>query len=232
VLTLQAAVLSLVVLAPGPGALPPATTATELLVRGEQALADLEYDLAAEELMRAATAPDATDAQRLRAHLLAGTANRVAGKDVDAQINFRYVLSRAPETQLPANSPPKVLSFFEAVRQDLLAQNEAARQAAAQQALQAHGEPERRDGGAPADDVSPAPPSGFPLAWVVAGSGAALAVIAGGTLGAVEIYLADASAPGDARGTAQMIGMGATGVLAVGTVAAAGGGIWAALGTE
>lgn len=102
-------------------------SAAELLARGEAALADLEYEAAAEELMRAASAPDATAELRLQAHLKAGIANRILGRDVDARLNFRSVLLAAPETRLPEGTTPKVLSFFESVRQEVELEHAAPR---------------------------------------------------------------------------------------------------------
>lgn len=102
------------------------TSAGELLRRGEKALAELEYEQAAEDLMRAASAADATPAQRHQAHLKAGIANRILGRDVDARLNFRAVLLAAPDTQLPEGTPPKVLSFFESVRQEVLLERQSA----------------------------------------------------------------------------------------------------------
>lgn len=90
-------------------------------------MADLEYEAAAEDLMRAAAAADATDEQRLQAHLLAGIANRILGRDVDARLNFRSVLLAAPQTRLPEGTSPKVLSFFETVRQEVELERRAPR---------------------------------------------------------------------------------------------------------
>ena len=100
-------------------------TAGELIARGEKLFADLEYDAAAAELMRAAAAPDASAAQRVHAHLLAGVANRVAGRDAEARLNFRNVLFAAPSPRLPEGTSPKVGSFFEAVRQEVDAERAA-----------------------------------------------------------------------------------------------------------
>lgn len=76
--------------------------------------------------MLAATDPAATDDEKLRAHLLAGIAHRVLGKDLDARVSFRYVLLHAPATTLPADSPPKVALFFESIRQELEAERAVA----------------------------------------------------------------------------------------------------------
>lgn len=199
-------------------------TATELLLRGEKALADLEYDLAAEELMRAATAPDATPEQRLRAHLLAGTANRIAGHDVDAQINFRYVLTNAPATTLPEGTPPKVLTFFEAVRQQLQAESRPTPMPLpAPTPTPTENTPSAPSAPAPATSSGGA----FPLGLAVAGSGAAIAALGAVGLIGAEVYLMDPSADGGTRGAVQTLGVVSAGVLGVGAVAAAVGvGLW------
>jgi hypothetical protein len=141
--------------------------AAELLARGESLLEDLEYDLAAEELMRAAAARDATPAQRTRAHLLAGIANRIAGRDVDARLSFRNVLLAAPDTELPENTSPKVRAFFEAVRQEVAAER------AAEVAGGSGSSPAAAPGGLPPPDRRPSA-----LPWVVAGTAGAGAVAA------------------------------------------------------
>jgi hypothetical protein len=95
------------------------TTAADHLLAGEQAMEALEYEMATYEFMSVAVDPTATEAQRLQAHLRAGFAHRVLGKDTDARLSFRYVLQRAPQTHLPADTPPKVFFFFESVRQEI-----------------------------------------------------------------------------------------------------------------
>ena len=222
-----ASILVFLALQTGPAATAPVApaagpTTAELIERGEKALADLEYDLAAEELMRAATAPDATPEQRLRAHLLAGTANRIAGHDVDAQINFRYVLTNAPDTRLPEGTPPKVLAFFEAVRQQVQSENRSA---------SAVSPPQSTPTPAPAPEAAPATNAAgaFPLGLAVTGAGAAIAALGAAGLIGAEVYLMDPSADGGTRGSVQTLGVVSAGVLGVGLVAAiAGGALWGA----
>jgi hypothetical protein len=105
-------------------------SATELLSRGDALLADLEYEEAAEELMRAASAPDATEDQRMEAHLKAGIAHRIVGRDVEARLNFRTVLLARPDTRLPPGTSPKVLTFFESVREEVVLERQGAPKAA------------------------------------------------------------------------------------------------------
>jgi hypothetical protein len=160
------------------------STAVELLARGEKLLADLEYDAAAAELMRAAAAPDATDAQRVRAHLLAGVANRVAGRDADARLNFRNVLFAAPGTRLPEGTSPKVASFFEAVRQEVEAERAAGKTKSVQVAPLAPDAAPASKGAAPARSTTPPPDARTRAgAWpyLIAGAGG-IATVGAGTV--------------------------------------------------
>lgn len=155
------------------------STAAELLARGEKLLAELEYDAAAAELMRAAAAPDANEAERLKAHLLAGIANRVAGRDTEARLNFRNVLLAAPDTHLPEATSPKVLSFFEAVRQEVDAERASRPNAAITSADASAPAPLKSEAGEPANARTP-PPDPRPTAgswpFLIAGAGATVTV--------------------------------------------------------
>jgi len=90
------------------------------LTAGRDAYEALEYEAASFEFMSVTIDPAATEDQRLQAHLGAGMANRIIGRDTDARLNFLYVLKRRPDHALPADAPPKVLFLFEAVRQEVL----------------------------------------------------------------------------------------------------------------
>ena len=61
----------------------------------------------------------------VQANLLAGIANRISGHDVEARVNFRYVLLRKPDWQLDEQTPPKVALFFAGIRQELIAEKSA-----------------------------------------------------------------------------------------------------------
>src|SRR5207248_11545105 len=94
--------------------------ADDRIAHGQALLDALEYDAAGEELEALATdGGDVSDDVRLRAHLLAGVAHHISGKDTDASLDFRYVLLRAPTTTLPSDTPPKVRVFFDAINQEL-----------------------------------------------------------------------------------------------------------------
>ncbi len=90
------------------------------LNRGKAAIAELEYEVAAEELMAVATAPAATEAEKVEANLLAGVVHRILGNNVEAKLHFMYVLTREPKTQLPPGQPPKVTGFYELVREEAI----------------------------------------------------------------------------------------------------------------
>jgi hypothetical protein len=173
-------------------------TAADHLLAGEQAMEALEYEMATYEFMSVAVDPEATEAQRLQAHLRAGFAHRVLGKDTDARLSFRYVLQRAPQTRLPADTPPKVFFFFESVRQEIEADRGAG-----------------MTGGAPvptttaASSTSTAPPAattdgdGPGVALVAGGllatAGALAAITSGGFALMLEQQVSDPTAPGQER---------------------------------
>ncbi len=152
--------------------------------RGKAALENLEYQTAADELMIAASDKGATKAQRFEANLYAGMANVVIGHDVQARLNFLHVLQREPDHQLPPDTPPKILSFFELVRDEVKFTTGAAH---------------------PPDPVAPAktPAGGVPwMLWagggaLVLGALAATAVLGQALL--VEQLLSTPSSPGDVR---------------------------------
>jgi hypothetical protein len=72
-------------------------TPGERLDRATGALEALEFAQAADEAGFVISDPAATEQQRIDANLIAGTANRVVGRDVEARLNFRYVLNTRPE---------------------------------------------------------------------------------------------------------------------------------------
>ena len=121
-LTLSNVFLAMLIASQAPAAKP----VSEHIDAGEASLENLEYGEATQELMLALSDPRATEAELLRANLLAGIANRVLERNVEARLNFHYVLSRAPQTQLPPNTSPKIASFFQLVRREVEAGKPAA----------------------------------------------------------------------------------------------------------
>jgi hypothetical protein len=87
----------------------------------EQALeaeAALEYGTAAVHWESAVQmAPD--EATKIEDHLRAGIARRIVGDDAMARLHFIYVLRRQPARTLDADQPPRILDFFELVRDEV-----------------------------------------------------------------------------------------------------------------
>lgn len=198
------------------------TSPADRLRAGEEAMEGLEYESATYAFMAVAVGPDASEAERIQAHLRAGFAHRVLGKDTDARLNFRYVLQRAPTTRLPADTPPKVLFFFESVRQELEADR-----ASATPSVPVSGP----GAGSPTDAVD-APINGALIGGgVLAGVGAVSALAAGLVAVSFDQQLADPATDGAVRtgiidagrmslivaGVAAVVGVAGGAVMALGT---------------
>ena len=97
-------------------------SAEEQLEKARTAYDELEYEVAASEMMFVATRDDASEAQKVEANLYAGMANVIMGREVRARLNFRYVLAREPDTTLPAGTSPKVTSFFGLVKEEVMSE--------------------------------------------------------------------------------------------------------------
>ncbi len=100
----------------GPPQAPPSSGLDAALDEARAACRALDYDICAERALDVVADKRATDAQRFVAHGLAGEANRVMGKDVEARLSFRWILMRDPDAQLPPDTSPKIMTFFELVR--------------------------------------------------------------------------------------------------------------------
>lgn len=87
-----------------------------------KAAAELEYELALSELELGLATEGISEGQRLQAHYRAGVVCRIIGKDVDARNHFMWVLRREPSITVPDDTPPKIRLFFEAAREDALAE--------------------------------------------------------------------------------------------------------------
>ena len=94
-------------------------SAQDRIDRGKAALENLDYDAAADEFTFAAVHKDATLEERVQANLYAGIAHRILGRDVDAKLNFVFVLKQAPETQLPPGTQPKISNFYDLIRLEI-----------------------------------------------------------------------------------------------------------------
>ncbi len=90
-----------------------------MLARAAAYEADLEYELALDELRTALEHPAISDEQALDAHLRAGAISRIMDRNVEARAHLLYVLKRRPDLALPARyRSPRVSSFFEVIRDE------------------------------------------------------------------------------------------------------------------
>jgi len=99
----------------------PLPTVAEHMERARLAEQKLDYDVAAELWSALVARRDLTPEQRFEANLNAGRVHRILGRDTEARMNFLYVLRQQPGYRLPPSMPPKVVDFFELVRQEVLA---------------------------------------------------------------------------------------------------------------
>jgi hypothetical protein len=190
----------------------------ERISRARAALDALEYEQAATELMLVVGDSEATEEQRFEANVLAGSANRVLGRDMEARLNFRYVLLRDRAFQLPPDTPPKVSSFFELVRGEVEGERPSSEAGTA-----AASEPS-----ALVVTEAPGPPM-LPLALL--GAGGALVVLGAGAALMAEVALAEPTArPLAEVDRFQLAGRVGLAAVAIGAVAASGGGALLALG--
>jgi hypothetical protein len=195
-----------------------APSVAQRIAKGESELHSLDYEAAADDLLAAAADESATDDERLQANLLGGIANRIVGREVEARLNFRYVLLRHPETQLPPDTPPKVTGFFALVKQEIAA--------------------ERATTTTPASPA-PAPPAPAPstpqvagplVPWFVIGGGGVLAAAAAVVAVSCEATLeSDETAKFAERNTVLDVGRGAMVLGVVGVLVAGAGGAWLAV---
>lgn len=185
-------------------------TAAERIARGKEALQNLEYEAAAEELTIVAVQKEATTEERVEANLYAGIAHRVLGRDVDAKLNFVYVLTHAPQTELPAGTPPKIQNFYDLIRFEL--------------------EQNRRVSPPPvasAADVTPVVPQkglgAFPLTTLaIAASAGGVALLSGAVALGADAVMAAPDAAGEVKEAAVFIGVPSLAISALGAVVAVG----------
>ena len=109
-------------------------TVAEKLEEARAVYDDLEYLDASQRYMEIIVDPRATDEHLLEANMYSGIIQRVLGNSVEARLHFAKVLRMKPDAKLPDNQAPKIVVFFDLVRQDLqsevavppVEQNEAA----------------------------------------------------------------------------------------------------------
>ena len=168
------------------------------LEAARSAEADLDYATARALIAAVLHSDQATSAQLLQAHVLAGQIERTAGNDGLAREHFLVVLRAEPTWALPADVPPKVAMFFELVRQDVVAE---------QPVVVVVAPPE------PAAVAAP------PIAGIVVTSVAGAAVVAGVVVGVLgEGQFAQSSAPWDARSAGRTMALAGWSTTTLGVV--------------
>lgn len=180
-----------------------APTVASALEEARTAEAELDYQAAKRLLAGVFTRADVADDELMEAHLLAGQIERILGNDVEARLHYLVVLRRDATVVLPDGTPPKVLSFFELVREEVKGEQQA----------EAKLTP-------PPPEAAPPPPTeaGLPVAPVVAGIGGLLAIIGLGTGVTGELLFAQQDAAFDDRVAGRNVALAGWGTAALGAV--------------
>jgi hypothetical protein len=192
-------------------------SAAARIAKGNAALEALEFDEAADILMQVVVDPNATDDERFEANLLAGTAHRILGHDDEARLCFRYVILKRPAFRMNPAKSPKVVQFFDLVRQEVEAENAAHA-----------GMNQERPTSTNPPVVAADAESGSVLPAVLVGGGA-LTLVAGAALVAfAEVSLGEPHTA-EAQESLVWTGRGGLIVASAGAIAAAGGvALWGA----
>jgi hypothetical protein len=207
-------------------------TVGERLTRARAAEANLEYQVAADELLAVISDPQATPPELLEANLRAGIVQRVLGNDVEARLHFVYVFQRMPDAELPAGQPPKIAAFFELVRQEVIGAQRPA--PVPQPPPEPAAEPEIETRKVAPEGKVRAVPTRRPLLdrplFLAGGAALGVGLVATGAMIALaaigESTYADADLETDARKDGQLYGQGGwIGAIAGGSVAAVGAGL-------
>jgi len=178
------------------------------LADAKAAEADLDYQRAKILLVSLLNRSDLGEQQKLEARFLAGQIERILGNDTEARLHFFSVLTKNPDYPLAADTPPKVSTFFELVREEV---RERRRQEEALAKKQAEPPSE------------PPKASGPPLGAIVAGSGAAI-LVAGGAAGVFgEVMFAATDTPFKNRATGRTLALVGWAGAAVGALVGVGG---------
>ena len=96
-----------------------AGTPAEDLAEAKGAEAELDYQRAKILLVGLLDRPDLSETESLEAHYLAGQIERILGNDTEARLHFMSVLNKQPDWPLATETPPKVRTFFELVREEV-----------------------------------------------------------------------------------------------------------------
>jgi hypothetical protein len=116
---------------------PASPSAEAALARAEAECADLDYENCAESAMLVVVDPQASIEERTRARFIAGSAQRIIGKDVDARMTFRALILEAPDFTPPDDTPAKVAQFYALVLSEIAGERAALSSAPA---TRAHGD--------------------------------------------------------------------------------------------
>jgi hypothetical protein len=185
-----------------------AGTPAEDLAEARSAEAELDYQRAKILLVGLLDRGDLSETESLEAHYLAGQIERILGNDTEARLHFMSVLNKQPEWPLAAETPPKVRTFFELVREEVKERRRAE-------------EANKVEAKAPVP--APAPKGPPVLGIAVAGGGAAVMVagLVGGVAG--EMMFAQTDAAFEDRAVARTLAIGGWTAAAVGALVGAGG---------
>lgn len=185
-----------------------AGTPAEDLAEARSAEAELDYQRAKILLVGLLDRADLSETESLEAHYLAGQIERILGNDTEARLHFMSVLNKQPEWPLAAETPPKVRTFFELVREEVKERRRAE-------------EANKIEAKAPVP--APAPKGPPVLGIAVAGGGAAVMVVGlvGGVAG--EMMFAQTDAAFEDRAVARTLAIGGWTAAAVGALVGAGG---------
>ncbi len=185
-----------------------AGTPAEDLAEARSAEAELDYQRAKILLVGLLDRADLSETESLEAHYLAGQIERILGNDTEARLHFMSVLNKQPEWPLAAETPPKVRTFFELVREEVKERRRAE-------------EANKVEAKAPVP--APAPKGPPVLGIAVAGGGAAVMVagLVGGVAG--EMMFAQTDAAFEDRAVARTLAIGGWTAAAVGALVGAGG---------
>jgi tetratricopeptide (TPR) repeat protein len=204
-----------------------------------QAESNLDYDVALIELQQVIADGRATDAQLMKAHYRAGIICRVLDKNVEAEQHLKAALRKNPNLLPPPGASPKIVSFFNTVRESVQAEielnarierakldREAAEEERAEAARLREQAPEPA---LPADDEAGGLSVGTSL---VVGGGFATAISAvfalsgvGGATLMLYTVVGDASQPADLRHAVRqgvIVLLGGSALLAAASVVAGG----------
>ena len=125
----------------------------KLLQEARNLFADLEYGEVVPRVNTVLASEESTIDARMDAYLLLGSSLAIMGNIPEAEKAFRFLLRGRPETDLPADTPPKILRIFRHVKVEderIRSETRALEHVRVVESLQLSGHPEdTATGGAP-----------------------------------------------------------------------------------